>query len=174
MDHRPFEDWLLADEPLSSQQKRELQAHLRTCTDCAALAEVNLALEAVKPAAPAVGFAGRFQVRLAAQKKALRRRNFFGFLVLSLIVIGIAGWLLWPVLSLALQSPVNLLATWFASLVSLWASLQAMESISSALLRVIPGFIPAYVWLGIIVAGGGSGLLWVLSLKKFTNYPRGV
>lgn len=38
MDHRPFEDWLLYDEPLTSVQKSELQAHLRSCTSCAAIA----------------------------------------------------------------------------------------------------------------------------------------
>ena len=30
MNHRPFEDWLLEDQHLASDQERELQAHLRT------------------------------------------------------------------------------------------------------------------------------------------------
>ncbi len=32
MNHRPFEDWLLDDQPLTPEQKRDLQSHLRTCT----------------------------------------------------------------------------------------------------------------------------------------------
>jgi hypothetical protein len=174
MDHRPFEDWLLADEPLTPRQKRELQAHLRTCNTCAALAEVDLALNSVKAAAPAEGFTARFHVRLAAQKKALRMRNLWGFLLLSLSVVSIALWLSWPVLKAVLRSPVNLLASWLSYLVSLWASLQAMGSISSVLLRIGPGFIPAYVWLAVLLAGGGWSLLWIFSLKKFAKYPRGV
>ncbi len=31
MNHRPFEDWLLAEEPLTTDQKADLQEHLNTC-----------------------------------------------------------------------------------------------------------------------------------------------
>ena len=44
MDHLPFEDWILNDEPLTPQQKRELDAHLQACRTCTALREVDLAL----------------------------------------------------------------------------------------------------------------------------------
>jgi len=174
MNHRPFEDWLLSDEPLAPKQKRELQAHLQACTDCASLAEVSLALKSVRAASPAEGFAGRFQVRLEAQKKAMRRRNFWGFSILTLSVVGVGLWLTWPVLKAALQSPLNLLASWLSYLVSLWASLQAMGHVSSVLIRIVPGFIPIYVWLVILLAGGGWSLVWILSLMKFAKNPQGV
>ncbi len=173
MDHRPFEDWLLADEPLTPRQKRELQAHLQSCSDCAGLAEVNLALKSAKPVSPQAGFTDRFQVRLVAQKKALRRRNILGFLFLSLSVLGMAAWLAWPVFQAAIQSPVDLLASWLSSLVTLWASLQALEQISSVLLRTVTGFIPAYFWLAVLAAGVGWSLLWAFSLKRFAKIPQG-
>ena len=91
MDHRPFEDWLLNNQNLSADEKRQLNAHLQGCSSCSALAEVNLALKSVKMAEPAAGFAERFQVRLEAQKKALRRRNFWGFLLLTLSVLSGPG-----------------------------------------------------------------------------------
>ena len=56
MNHRPFEDWLLNQEPLTSEQKCELQAHLRECPSCTSLTEVNMALRMVKPANPAKFF----------------------------------------------------------------------------------------------------------------------
>jgi hypothetical protein len=174
MNHRPFEDWLLADEPLTSTQKRELQTHLQACSECASLAELNLALKSVRAAAPAEGFVDRFQVRLEAQKAALRRRNVAGFLLLVLSVVSIAVWLCWPVLKVLVQSPVNLLASWLSALVTLWASLQAMGHVSSLLLRVVPDFIPAYVWLVLLVAGGGWSLVWIFSLIKLTKNPQGV
>ena len=31
MNHQPFESWLLDDLPLASEQRRELDSHLRTC-----------------------------------------------------------------------------------------------------------------------------------------------
>ena len=91
MDHRPFEDWLLNNETLSAEENRQLNAHLQGCCSCSALAEVNLALKTAKMAEPATGFAERFQMRLEAQKKAVRRRNFWGLLVLTLSVLSGRG-----------------------------------------------------------------------------------
>lgn len=174
MDHRLFEDWLQADATLTPQQKQDLQTHLQTCPDCAAFAEVNLALRAAKLVEPVAGFAGRFQVRLAARKKAFRRRNFWGFFFLIMSVAGILLWISLPTLRMALQSPVDLLASWLSHLVSLWASLQAMGHVSSVLLRVVPGFVPGYVWTVIFFSSAGWSLLWVVSLIKFTKFPQGV
>ena len=70
MNHRPFEDWLLEDQPLTSDQERDLQAHLRTCTSCSAIAESNFALHSTHMVRPAEGFAARFQLRLIENRKA--------------------------------------------------------------------------------------------------------
>ncbi|HEY5268773.1 MAG TPA: hypothetical protein VII97_00385 [Anaerolineales bacterium] len=174
MDHRPFEDWLLDNQSLTTDQKRQLNTHLRTCSSCTALVEVNLALKSVRVAAPAAGFADRFQVRLAAKKQSLRRRNFWGFVVLTLSVLGLFAWVSWPVLKDLVQSPVNLLASWISSLVSFWASLQAIFRAGMVLFKVVPGFVPAYIWAVILFAAGGWSLVWVVSLMKFTKYPQGV
>jgi len=174
MNHRPFEDWLLADEPLNAQQTHELQAHLQACRDCAALAEVNLALKSVRAASPADGFSARFQVRLEAQKKVLRLRNVTGFSLLALSAVSTLVWLSWPLLTAAFESPVSLLASWLSALVAFWASLQAMGQVSTLLLRVFPDLIPAYVWLAILLAGGGWSVVWVFSLIKITKKQQGV
>jgi len=174
MDHRPFEDWLLDNQPLDMDQKRQLNTHLQACTSCTVLAEVNLAVKSVRVAKPAAGFVERFQVRLAAKKQVLRRRNSWGFVVLTLSVLGLFGWVSWPVLKDLIQSPVNLVASWFSSLVSIWASLQALFRAGMVLFKVVPGFVPAYIWMVILFAAGGWSLVWVISLMKFTKYPQGV
>ena len=174
MDHRPFEDWLLDDQPLTNDQKRQLNTHMQTCSSCAALVEVNLALKSVRVAAPAAGFADRFQVRLIARKQALLWRNFWGFTLLTLSVLGLIGWVSWPVLKDLIQSPVNLLASWISSLVSFWASLQAVIRAGMVLFKVAPGFVPTYVWTVILFAAGGWSLVWVVSLMKFTKKLQGV
>ena len=96
MDHRPFEGWLLDHKKLAAGEKRQLEAHLQVCSSCSALAEVNLALKSVTLAAPSAGFTDRFQVRLAAQKKALRRRNFWGFILLTISVLSVLTFIAWP------------------------------------------------------------------------------
>ena len=174
MNHRPFEDWMLEDQALTAEQKRDLQSHLRTCTQCAALAEVNLALGAAKAAAPAAGFANRFQVRLAAQRQVQRRRIFWGFLILVISVVSVLSWFAWPILSVVLDSPVEALSTWLSYLLSLWFWLQALGQAGSVLLRVIPTFVPPYFWPLAAFALVGWGLLWALSIWKIAKIPQGV
>ena len=174
MDHRPFEDWLLNNQTLSANEKQQLNAHLQGCSSCTALAEVNLALKSVKMVTPAAGFTERFQLRLEAQKKALRRRNLWGFLVLTLSVLSGLFWIAWPFLKSMIQSPVDLLASWLSTVVSIWASVEALFQGGRVILKVLPGFIPIYVWVVVLLVAGGWSLLWVLSLKKFTKIPQGV
>jgi predicted anti-sigma-YlaC factor YlaD len=174
MDHRPFEGWLLDNQTLTADEKRQLNAHLQGCSSCSALAEVNLALKSAKMAEPAAGFTDRFQARLAARKQALRRRNFWGFLLLALSVLSILTFFAWPVIVGLLQSPVDLLSTWIGSLLSLWVSLIAMANAGLVLFRIVPGFIPAYIWTVILFAACGWSLLWVFSLFKFAKFPQGV
>jgi len=174
MDHRPFEDWLLDNQPLTTDQKRELNTHLQTCSSCAVLLELNLAFKSVKLAEPAEGFIDRFQARLAVRKQTSRRRNFWGFVVLTLSVLVLLGWVSWPALKDLIQSPVNWLASWISSLVSFWASLQAILRAGMVLFKVVPGFVPAYIWAVILFATGGWSLVWVVSLMKFTKIPQGV
>ncbi len=174
MDHRPFEDWLLENKNLTSNEQRQLNAHLQNCSSCTALAEVNLALKSVKLAAPAAGFTDRFQLRLAARKKTLRMRNFWGFLVLSVSAAGLLVWIGWPVIATMFQSPVNALASWLATLMSVWAVVQTMAHAGDTLVKVIPGFIPDYIWAAVLLAAFGWIVLWVFSLLKITKVPRGV
>ncbi len=174
MDHRPFEDWLLDNQPLTIEQKRQLNAHLQGCTSCTALAEVNLALKSARLAEPSAGFVDRFQVKLADKKKALRIRNIWGFVILTLSVAGLFTWVSWPVFQDLVQSPVNLLVAWMASLVSVWASLQAILRAGMVLFKVVPGFVPSYIWAIILFAAGAWSLVWVASLIKFTKVPQGV
>jgi hypothetical protein len=174
MDHRPFEDWLLEDQPLTNEQQHQLDTHLRTCSSCSALAEVNLALKVTRLAAPAQGFTDRFQLRLAARKQALRRRNSLGFILLASSVLVVLGWIAWPVFKDLIQSPVNLLTSWMTALVSFVASLQALFRAGMVLFKVVPGFVPAYIWAVVLFAAGGWSMVWVASLMKFTKGPQGV
>ena len=169
MDHRPFEDWLLEKETLGEDKKQQLNAHLRDCAACRALAAVELALESAPTAAPANGFSDRFQVRLAARKKTVRRRNFWGFLFLTLSVVALLVRTTWPVLRPALESPVDLLGSWASGLITLWASLMAMFRASAVVVAVVP---PS-VWVAVLFAAACWSLLWLFSLLKFSQGPQG-
>jgi hypothetical protein len=93
MNHQPFEDWLLNDQPLTSIEKRDRDAHIRTCRYCAALIETGLEVHSVRMVSPMPGFVSRFEKRLAARHIADLRRKLGRLIVLLLGGAGLLFWL---------------------------------------------------------------------------------
>ena len=174
MNHQPFEDWLLNEKLIDPKQKLELDAHLRICSYCSALAETGKALRMVKKVSPATGFSARFQERLARQKAVERQRRLWGSLLFTFGGLVMLVWIAAPYLTSFLASP----ATWITSLIewgvflitTLWAMVQA----GSIFLDIIPGFIPAFMWMVLVSALAGIALLWSVSIWRFVRVPRGV
>jgi anti-sigma factor RsiW len=162
MNHRPFEDWLLEDQPLNPAQKRELDAHLRTCEACRAIAESNLALRSARIVAPAPGFSARFQERLVLARRAQRRRTLLGTLFFSL------GGLL----SL-IGSPADWIASIIQTVLFMYTTSLAVAEAGSIILRVLPDFMPPFVWLVLLSTLSGLGLLWSVSIWRLMRRPQG-
>jgi hypothetical protein len=174
MNHQPFESWLLEDKYLNAAEKRELDAHLRTCRTCTALAETGLALRSARVASPAAGFAVRFQQRLAAQKVAERRRKLWGLIVLILSGVGLLGWFAAPFVYVFISAPVEWLTTALSYFLFLFTSLQAFGEILKVLSRMVPAFISPYAFMVLLSALSGLGLIWVVSIWRFSRKPQGV
>jgi hypothetical protein len=174
MNHQPFEEWLLNEQPLDPKQKRDLDLHLRSCAYCAALAETELVLRSAKMVSPAEGFTARFQVRLAERKLVDRRRKFWGAILFLIGGLSYLFWMAGPSVFSFLSSP----ETWIATLVEwgifLITTLQAMTQASEVLLHVIPGFVPPFAWMILVSAIAGISLLWSVSIWRFTRVPQGV
>jgi len=174
MNHRPFEDWLLNEIQITSEQKRDLDVHLRSCTYCAALAETGVALRSVKKVSPPAGFTMRFQAHLAERKLAERRRKLWGAVLFTLGGLALLIWLTLPYLVTFFSAP----ATWISALVEwgvfLLTTLQALAQAGSVLFDVIPGFLPPFAWMVLISALAGISLIWSVSVWRFSRVPRGV
>lgn len=174
MNHRPFEDWLLDDEPLTPQQQRDLQAHVRTCASCAAIAESNLALHATRLASPATGFADRFRVRLEKRRREQRWRQVIGTVILVLGGLGLVYWLAGPFLMAAFASPAAWITVGIGYFVFLVTSLQVIGEAGSILFHVLPTFVPPAGWIVLIAGVAGLGYLWTISIKRVARSPQGV
>jgi hypothetical protein len=174
MKHQPFEEWLLNDVRINPGQKRELYSHLRSCAYCTALAETGISLNSVNMVAPAAGFTARFQARLAAYKVAEHRRKFWGAILFAIGGLVFLLWLVSPSLLTFLASP----AAWITTLVEwgifLITTLHAVTQAGSVLLRILPGFLPPFAWMVLFSAFAGIGLLWSVSIWRFTRMPQGV
>ncbi len=168
MNHQQFEEWLLNDQPLTPDQRRNLHLHTRECTSCAALERANFALRAAPVARPAAGFAGRFQARLARERVVQRRRALIGSLLLGVASLVLFLWLALPYLPfLTSSTPAGLISTLMDSLVAFGAFGRAFSIVAGNVLKVLVQFVPGYVWLLVVLVYGLSSSLWVVSLRKF-------
>ncbi len=174
MNHRPFEDWLLDDESLTPQQQRDLQAHVRSCSSCAAIAESNLALHAVRRVGPVAGFTDRFKIRLELRRREQRWRQVIGTLVLVLGGLGLVYWLASPIIDEALRSPATLITAGVNYFVFMTTLIQAWSEASAILLRVLPSFVSPAGWLVLSVGAAGLGFLWTISIRRAARSPQGV
>jgi hypothetical protein len=174
MNHQPFEEWLLNEKLISPKEKLDLDAHLRICSYCSALAETGKALRTVKRVSPAAGFSTRFQARLAMQKAADLRRKRWGTLLFTFGGLAMLMWLVGPYLASFFVAP----ATWIAAMVEwvvfLITTLQAVTQAGSVLLRMLPGFLSPFGLMVLVSAFAGIGLLWSVSIWRFVRVPRGV
>ena len=174
MNHQPFEDWLLEDQALTSEQQRELQAHLRTCTSCAAIAESNLALHSTRMASPAEGFASRFKMHLAENRKAMRLRQIIGTLIFVLAGLALLYWFASPFIQEVLRSPADWITNVVGDLIFILTSIQAMSEISHVFTHLLSDFVSPLGWLVILFLLSGLGIVEVLSIWQFTRTPQGV
>ena len=174
MNHQPFEEWLLNDKNLTAAEKRELDLHLRTCVHCTALSATGLALRSANVISAVPGFALRFQHRLAAQKIAERRRRFWGLMVLIVSGVGLFGWFAAPYLYAVITSPVEWITAIIGYMLFVATSIQALTQVITVLVHILPDFVPPYIWMVLISAMAGFGLLWTISIWRFSRAPQGV
>lgn len=174
MNHQPFEEWLLEDKPLTPAEKREMDLHLRICPQCTALSATGLALRSARTLQPAPGFARRFEQRLAAQKITERRRRLWGMLTLIFTGSGLFGVIAAPYIRSLAASPVDWLTTAVTFFLSLFGSIEIMFEALGVLTRVLPDFVPPYMWMVMFSGMSGVLLLWSISLWRFVRQPQGV
>ena len=174
MNHRPFEDWLLEDQPLTGEQERELQAHLRVCTSCAAIAESNLALHSTRMVSPAKGFVSRFETHLTEHRKAMRVRQIIGALIFVLAGLALLYWYASPFIQEMMRSPADWITNVVGYLLFMLTSVQVLSELSRVSFHLLLDFVSPLGWFAILSLVSGLGLLEALSIWRFTRRPQGV
>jgi predicted anti-sigma-YlaC factor YlaD len=176
MSHQPFFDWmqLALDGDLKPEQHVQLDAHLLSCAQCAALwqtlAEVETLFSEAPVVSPRPGFTGRFNARLKQQHS--QPRALWGVFVLGLSVVSTAAvvlpltlGVLWPLVQLLGQPATSVALFDNASAISqtlftvgaaLWAAARALGEFAAG---------TPLVWLvtlGILLATA----LWVFAIRR--------
>ena len=176
MNHLPFEDWLLNNIPVTPEQQRELDMHLRDCSYCASLAETGRLLNSARMAMPVGGFTIRFQTRLAERKILERRKRIWGSLLFTLGGLTLLLWFLQPYLFSFVASPAGWVSAAVSWLVFVGTTLFALLEAGIVILSVFPKFVPPFIWMLILSTVTGAILLWSVSIWRFAQRgaPRGV
>lgn len=172
MNHRPFEDWLLSDEPLSAAQTRDLYSHLASCPECSALMEVNVALRTAQQAQPAPGFSTRFESRLGLQRARQRRRALWGAFFLGLASAGVMLLLAVRFLPGLPDSLLKIMVGGIPFLIALFNSASLMGQIGEIFLRIAARFVPGYAWPLAALLCGLLGWLSVVTISRFVRLPQ--
>ena len=167
MNHLPYKDWLLAEEPLPAEQSEDLQDHLRTCEPCrqieSAWTDVNALIQKTPAVDPLSGFAMRWQTRLVAHR--LKKQRQLAWIIVGLcsgIAVTLAALFGTQLLEI-LQSPGHLILVWISrvsGILSIYWGIQNMVS-------TIAAQVPSISWLVVIFGIGFVSFLSVLWLAAY-------
>ena len=180
MNHQPFENWLLSEEPLPEDDERALREHLADCDRCNGIEDawldvVSLFAE-VPEVEPAPGFVNRWQANLEAERAAAKamRQRWQSWIVLVLIANGAALALILTGVQLfrTYTSLSDFVLSWVYRAATLMVVANGFQNAFMTLIRTIPGLIPTAWWIGIALTLSVSTLLWIVSMAKLTSLPR--
>lgn len=180
MNHQPFEEWLLSEDPLSTEDKESLELHLKTCKQCSELLSAWHGVKSLFVEAPVVepkpGFVDRWTNRLEVEKQVDRvvRHRWQSVIMLILFANVITGLviLLGTQFFTSIESPISLVLSGISRLVSTVALLNAIQNVSGLLLRTILNIVPVGVWALIGLGLIGSIVTWIISITSLSMLPR--
>jgi len=172
MNHQPFESWLLNEDPLTPQQRGELNLHLADCENCGtldgSLRAMEKALRSAPMAAPVSGFTRRFQMSLPARQALEQRRLLQRFFAIALLLTtGI--FTLLAVTSLFSSGPAAWVNLFLQSVVRAAIVFQQTEDVIGNLIQVIPVPILVLVWIATTLTVCFLSLGWAASIWKIAS-----
>jgi anti-sigma factor RsiW len=179
MNHQPFEEWLLADEPPAGEQALELHEHLRDCPRCreleASWAGVHKLFQTSEQIAPTPGFTSRWETRLhAQQEQAFKRRHHrqpwllfaFNFIIAAALLI-----LLSLQLYQTFHSTAQLLLVKAFIISIILTIVNLSQDILTALIQVVVRF-PVVLWVFLLGLSGFLGSLWITVGRQLVSTRR--
>lgn len=169
MNHLPFKEWLISEEPLTREQAQTLGEHLRDCNECnqtqVAWSEVRGLLQQKTQIMPAADFTQRWLDRMEARNARRQRRQLWIALGVGLILALITLVILSVQLSDLFQSPTRFLILWLAQFASLFVVLTSLQEYLVVIFKSMP-IIPI---LGLVLGIGVVsflGVMWLAACQQ--------
>ena len=178
MNHQPFKNWMLSDEPLPPEQIKVLQAHLATCESCRSLSsawpEVRTILQNAQTIRPTINFAERWQTRLVTQNEGLlyrKQRQSWWFFLIAAGLACLSLVILLAQIVTSFESPMAIFLSGLYLFTEAVASLTTLQGLISILLNTLFVIVPPAWWILLTFAICGLITIWLVSLRRVV-YPR--
>jgi predicted anti-sigma-YlaC factor YlaD len=175
--HLPFEEWLLAERPLSAYQEQALNEHLETCDACRSLKQswgsVSNLFRTAPVVAPKVGFSARWAERQAAERLQKQRRQawiIFGIVMTNALVF--LGLLASQIVAM-MTSP----AQWLLVKMYFVTRYLALVGVVDAIFDAVSQTALAFPLIGLFFLVGLASffsVLWVVAYRQLTSQTRRV
>jgi len=175
MKHQQFENWILQDSILDQEHQRELQFHLKQCSQCLNLYQATQQIKHLFKTAPIPETQPDFSVRWTRMIEKVERRNNRLIMGITLGVISLATFILLVSVGFQLNSAaagfsqmllemIIMVANWFVFL-------NQLNNIVAPLFRVSVKLISP-VWLytiGISISGITAAWIFAISQSRTLN-----
>ena len=179
MKSQSFDDWILADDPLSPEQESTLKKAIASLPLgenqtpwVRSFQQVEHVFKSAPLAAPAAGFSGRWQSHLA-EKKARHQRLMIGLGALLAIASGTVIGLAIFIPQLETVSIAQLANSLISSLVILTARVYQIRLLASYIFRELPPVVPIVLWVGIATSMSLFTLAWIYTMWRII-IPKGI
>ncbi len=174
MNHQPYESWILDNPPISTEEKRELEQHIKVCPECSrlqkgwGLVEQSLQSRQIQPAPQ--NFTHKWSASLERRKREQEKKQ-ARTLVIALcsgafaILIALAIFFL-PDFSLIslIASFISTMATFFGGIEDFWSILiNLAQAVSPATLIVTILIVSSWVILACFTLGLS---IWKIAFKR--------
>lgn len=176
MNHQPFENWLLSDEPLSPEQNLALQEHLSTCETCCQIEANWDSLQALMREAPVVapapGFTIRWQARQAEQRQRIQtRQSWIWFGITGGVSAGLLAGISYSILSILAQ-PDQILIFMAYRLMTMLIAIESAGDFITVVMKSLFGAVPLAVLIGLIGLSAMLSVLWFVVFKQLITQRR--
>lgn len=170
MNHQPFENWIFEDT-LSTQEKKELNVHLRDCKSCRELEEslqsFEAQIKAVPDRAPAPGFSQRWLASVEKRRADEQMRQAKKF-ILILVAAALASLILFLISSSLDQSPIS----WFVNSLSTIAQcsirLRKINWLILSLTGKVMPTVQATLWIVLTVPFAILSMVWAGTIWRIS------
>lgn len=171
MSHQPFEQWILDDQSLSSDETNLLADHLQQCSDCSRLQDQWTCVEQTLKKAPVMrapeGFSVRWQqtflARKALQQKANKKR-FIYFLIFG----SFTSLLMYLTLSVISGSPIRSFILLVKESTQFAVRLSHINIFINSILSYLPPAFPIILWILLALSLILMLAIWGLTFWRFS------